>query len=230
MRTYKDEDRQVKKEKEKYVDTRVVTPQGRLSFPYLHTPDVGRSEYSDGRIKTDLIISKADFKEQGTALVNMVVDVARDFFGDEGLTLNDFAHPFKDTDKLPKDRRQKLPESVRDGHIIIRAKFWGKDEDDRPEIIGPDKSVWGEKQVKKIEGGHWARLIVRPFGYPQQGGGVTLALSLVQYIKPDEVFGGRTSSIDMIDEMEVTPEDLGKFMEPEAEVEAKADDPLGGLV
>ena len=95
-----------------------------------------------------------------------------------------------------------------------------------------------EKQVRKIEGGHWARLIVRPFYYPQQGGGVTLALTLVQYIKPDESFAGKSSSIDLVDELEVSPEDLGDFMQKEEEPTVAesldnaldATDPMQGLV
>lgn len=194
--------------KKETLKLKVVTPAGRLSFPYLTKPDTGRT-YSDNKYKTDLLIPKAVWEKEGQKLIDAVLTVGRDFFGNPKLGLKDFKHPFKDTDKLEKiDEKQK-------GYVLIRAKT-----DNPPSIIGPNKNSSGAfadlspEEVQKIKGGDWGRLQVTVYPYSQQGGGVTFALNVVQFWKPDEAFGGgKAANIAMMDEMEV-PLESGDESQP----------------
>ena len=188
--------------------TKVLTPMGRFSFPYLAKPDEGR-KYSSGKYSVDLLIKKEDFKTEGKSLRDMVLKVGRQFFQDDSLELSDFKNPFKDMDKV---------DDVADyqkGCILIKAKS-----DYQPVIFGPDKAQLSSDEIAAIKGGDYGRLIVTVFGYEQQGGGVTLALSAVQFARAGEALGtGVKQYLSMIDEIEVTAD------EPELEKEeAKEED------
>src|SRR5688572_10081860 len=80
------------------------TPAGRLSYPNLAFPD-DRPQYGDGNYSCQLLISKATFKEKGSALKEAVMQVGRDAFGSKFDIKPGSMRPrspFKDTDKDDK--------------------------------------------------------------------------------------------------------------------------------
>jgi len=178
---------------------KIVTPIGRLSYPYLNEPDSGR-ENSDNKYKTDLLIPKATWKAEGKTLKEAVLAVGREFYKDKSLELSDFANPFKDTDKLEK---YSDIEEVK-GCILIRCKSEFK-----PTLVNAQKEEMSEAQRKEIKGGDYARLVVAVYPYPNGEGGVTLGLNLVQFVKPGEAFGGgKAAALAQIDEIEIEPDDI----------------------
>lgn len=172
------------------------TPLGRLSYPFLDKRDEGR-QYSDNKFKTDLLIPKDVWKKEGKALTEAVLAVAKEHYG-KAMKLKDFKHPFKDMDLDPDCSENEK------GHIMIRAKAINA-----PIVVGPDKKPLSPERVQALKGGDYAKLAVVPFPYSQQGGGVSLGLNAVQFAREGEAFGqGRTASIEVFEEMEVTTDDL----------------------
>lgn len=181
----------------------MATPVGMLSFPFLSKRDVGR-QYSDDKYKTDLLIPKAVFAAEGMALKQAVLDVAKAYLKQPDITWADFAHPFKDTDKLKnKDGSPKIVDPRQKGMILIRCKTKNK-----PLIVGPTKKELNAEQVAALKGGDWARLVVWIYGYGDKG--VTMGLNLVQFSREGEAFGGgaQARNLDYIDEMEVPLDDV----------------------
>lgn len=185
-----------------------TSPLGMFSFPYLAAPDSGRPE-SDNKHKVDLLIKKEVFKTEGKAMTEAVLQVAREYFGKPKIQLKDFKNPFMDMDTVDgADDRTK-------GHIRVRAKS-----EYQPLIVGADKEELSADDIKKIKGGDFGRIVCVAYPYSQQGGGVTLGLNLVQYARPGEALGqGRKAYLDMIDEIEVTLDDVET---EEAEEETKS--------
>lgn len=179
---------------------------GRFNFPYLSQPDTGR-EYSDGAFKTDLLITKALFKEKGRAWQDAVLKVGKEYFGDKFSLKGKWRVPFKDT-----DTDDKIENEAMKGCILVRAKS-GKRGDKpaiKPLIIGPRKNAEGkfveltEQEIANIKGGDWGMLNVVVYPYDQSGGGVTFGLNAVQYWKADEGFGqGRAKLLESAEEMEL---------------------------
>jgi len=190
-----------KRKDDKKESTKVLTPMGRFSYPNLATPDEGR-KYSDGKYKTDLLMTKEDFKVDGKALREMVLKVGRAFYNDESLALTDFWNPFKDMDKV---------EDIQDhekGCVCITAKS-----DYPPAVFGPDKEPLDAEEIAAIKGGDYGRLIVSVYPFSHGDGGVTLALVGVQYARAGKAFGqGQKALLNMLDEIEVSAD------EPEIEV------------
>jgi hypothetical protein len=205
------------KESKKY--PRVVTPEGRISFPYLAAPDTGR-EYSDDKYKADLLIDKEVWKSSPHAkkLKAAVIKVAQQTWPSKGIeTLEDFKHPFKNTDSI-----RNCPENMKNC-ILIKAKS-----NFAPIIVGPRKNEDGdfedlsEKAVKAIKGGDWGRFSVAVVPYTQSGGGVTLCLNVVQFKQEGEPLGeGRSKSLENLDEFEVDVDDLEESEEEEEEKPAR---------
>lgn len=196
--------------KQKTEKVTVVSPVGRFSFPYLSAPDTGRT-YSDDKYKTDLLIKKEDWKLSGKPLMDAVLKVARDFYGKPKIQLKDFKNPFTDMDTVD-DCDPKLK-----GHIRIRAKS-----EFQPRMYGPDKERLEEEAVKTIKGGDYGRIVVAVYPYSQQGGGVTLGLNAVQFARTGEALGqGDKAILEMLDEIEVTEDDLESVEEETEEAEEK---------
>lgn len=173
---------------------RVVTPTGRIVFPYLAEPDSGR-QYSDGKYKVDILFPKSSWKEDGAELREQVLGVAQAYYGKK-VKFADFKHPFKDGDTKQQDYFK--------GHVYITAKSQFA-----PTVVGPDKSVFDKERIMKIKGGDYARLVVVVYPYDQSGGGVTLGLDIVQFSHEGEALsGGRAASMAMLDELEVDLSDL----------------------
>lgn len=187
---------------------KIVTPIGRLSYPYLNETDSGR-ENSDNKYKTDLLITKDVWKKEGKALKEAVLLVGRKFYKDKSLELSDFANPFKDTDVLKKYSDSKEIK----GHILIRCKS-----EFLPIVVNAQKKELSDAERKQIKGGDYARLVVAVYPYPNGEGGVTLGLNLVQYVKPGAALGGgKAAALAQIDEIEIEPDDIDTEDEEEEE-------------
>lgn len=184
----------------------VITPVGRMNYVWLSKPDTGR-EYSDEKYKFDLIFNKDKWKEEGKALRVAVIQEARKFFNNPSIkSLSEFRHPFKDGDeKESKDGAYK--NTI---YITVKSKF-------QPKVLGPDKKELAAPDVEKIKSGDYARAVVAVIPYPHKGGGISLALNVVQFARVGEPIGGgaAAASINLLDELDVdldnvdldTPED-----------------------
>lgn len=178
--------------------TKLWTPPGRISFPFFTAPDVGRS-MSDGKFKTDLLIPKGVFTEQGKELQAVVLEVGRDKFGSKFSLRGEWKIPFKDTDTDPK-----IPDNQK-GCILVRAKS-----KIAPKFIGPKndsetgKPIYlSHDQVAALKGGDYGKLYVYVYTYEQKGGGVTLGLNGFQFWKTGEGFGqGSAQLLDTATEFE----------------------------
>lgn len=207
--------------KPKYIQ--VWAGPGRFSFPYLSAPCT-TGQYPDDKYKTDLIITKATFKDKNSELQQTVLEVGRDAFGSSfKLTSKSPLSPFKDTDK-----DEKITNEAMKGCIVIRAK-----NKKPPYIIGPAKvngafPELSEKQVSDIKGGDWGKLLVSVFSYEQQGGGVSFGLDTVQFWKQGEAFGqGRSRMLESAEELETDLEDADedvKSSKGSKQVEEEEDD------
>lgn len=202
-----------KKAKEKVT---ITTPIGRLSFPYLAEPDSGR-QYSDDKYKTDILIPKPVWVEQAKGVIEAVLKVGREYFGNPKLQLKDFKNPFFDM-----DNDSDCPDFAK-GHVRLRAKSQFA-----PVVIGPKKGtdgrfpVWDKEQIAKIKGGDHARIVCAVYGYPQQGGGVTLGLNVVQFAYEGGAIGqGVTELINSIDEIEVEIDDPAEMTDTEDSQESE---------
>lgn len=193
------------------------TGKGFASFPYLAAPDTGRPQ-SCNKYSLDIFVAKPDFKISGPALLEAVLRIGRAGKGDPKAILKDFKLPFTDVDKLSDEKKAKLPEQVRSGFMLIKARS-----KNQPLITGPKKidgrwAALNPDEVKTITGGDICNMVVGPFWYSQQGGGVAFGLNIVQFIQKGKPFGGQgvAQSLEQLHEMEVTAED--------AAVDAGSDD------
>lgn len=153
----------------------VLTPKGRINYPYLVNPDTGR-EYSDDAYKLDFLIPKDLFI--GSDLEKAIQEIAVAEFG---------AAKAKKV-KLPQKflwEEEGIPESMKD-FVQVRAK----NKNDRPLIVNGQKEELDSDEIAKIKSGDHAILYVTVFPYNQQGGGISLGLDIVQYIKKGEQFEG----------------------------------------
>lgn len=183
----------------------VLSPVGIINFPYLITADSGRP-MSDNKWKMDFYISKDKFKTDGKPLVDAVLQVARAYFGKPTISLKDFKNPFVDTDTLTNvDARLK-------GHVRLRVKSTFK-----PLVVGPGKEELSEDAIKNIKGGDLCRFVGVAYPYSQQGGGVTIGLNVVQFVRSGDALGGGASAmLSLIDEIEVPLEDPTETQETES--------------
>ena len=150
----------------------VVTPKGRLSWPYL-TRKNEEGEYPSGKFETKLLIPKdADI----SALKAAVMAVAQEAFGDKIKSLADLGHnPLTDGDGKGKENA---------GCWSIRPKSNFK-----PGIV--DRSKNNLTDEDEVFSGQFARLSVTPFSFVSAGKpGVTFSLENVQIIGGGERFGG----------------------------------------
>lgn len=185
---------------------RLLTPEGRFSYPYLSAPDTGR-EYSDDKYKVDLLIDKEVWKNSEAAKklkAAVLATAKKQPWGRDVESFDDFKHPFKTTDSI-----RNCPENMKNC-ILIRAKSTFA-----PMVVGPKKNEDGdwdelnEKQVKELKGGDWGKLLVAIVPYSQQGGGVSLCLDIVQFKQNGTPLGdGRSASLNLLDEMEVETDEL----------------------
>jgi hypothetical protein len=223
-----------KTKKEKKERVRIWSPPGRFSFPWLATPDSGRT-YSDDAYKSDLFILKPTWKEYGDALKEAVLQVGRDAFGTKFKFGGQWRTPFKDTDK-----DDKIVDETQKNCILIRAKskparsgrFQGVAR--QPVVFGPRKDSKGNfpqltlEEIEAIKGGDWGKLMCDVFAYDQSGGGVTFGLSAVQFWKEGDPFGQGLArlmeTVEELEEEEVDEVDEDEVDEAEAEEDESEED------
>jgi hypothetical protein len=189
----------------------IATPIGRINWPFLLKPDVGR-QYSDDKYKADIFWLASDFKESGADLKAAVLKVGREFFKDNSLKLSDFKNPFKKGD----DKENPGP---LEGCIYVTAKS-----NNKPKVLGPKKDEWNDEQIASIKSGDYVRFILSVFPYSQSGGGVSVGLNVVQFAYAGESIGGGTAaSIALLDSInveldDVTAEDAGDLGDDEEDL------------
>jgi hypothetical protein len=189
---------------------RIVTPTGRIVFPYLSEPDEGR-QYSDGKYKVDILFSKDTWKEQGKELREAVLEVAKQYYGKKTIKFSDFKHPFKDGDTKQQDYYKNCY------YITPKSQF-------EPAVVGADKTAFAKDRIRQIKGGDYARLVVTIYPYDQSGGGVTLGLEILQFAHEGEALsGGRAAAMSMIDELDVELSDLDVVESEDNTVEEEDD-------
>lgn len=190
--------------KKKQVDkVKFVSGIGMLSYPHIASPDTGRAE-SSNKYSVDLLLPADTFKEENTGLIKAVLQVGREYFEDDSLTLSDFKNPFYDMDE-DEDCDPRLK-----GHIRIRAKS-----EFEPLVIGPKKNSKGQfdaldtEEIKNIKGGDFAKISGVVYPYSQKGGGVTISLDVVQFVQAGEPLGqGKKAFLDMMGEVEVDVDEV----------------------
>jgi len=188
----------------------VKTPSGRLLYPHLVEQNT-QGKYPSNAWETQLLISKADWKKEGKELREAVLAVGRDYFQDPKLTLDDFPNPIKDGD----DKEQELYHD----HILIRAK----NRQAPPRIVNVKKKDLDEDEIAAIKSGDYGRLVVTVAPYEPQGGGVTLYLTIVQYItKGVAIGGGAAAALELLDEVNI--DDLEEDEEETDEEETEEDE------
>jgi len=173
-----------------------VTPIGRINWPFLVEPDLGR-QYSDGKFKADIFWDAGEFKEAGKELRQAVLKVGRDFFKDDSLKLTDFKNPFKKGDD--KENPGALA-----GTIYMTAKS-----KNRPTVLGANKTEWDLEKIRSLKSGDHVRFVVSVFPYSQSGGGVSVGLNAVQFAYEGEsIGGGSAASVALLDEIKVELDDI----------------------
>lgn len=177
-------------------DGPVVTPVGIIAYPFLSKPDVGRAN-SSGKYTVRLYITKDEWKKSAKPLVEAVRAKGRDLKGKD-VTLKEFKHPIYDVEKLEEEKRNKLPEQLRTGYMFLNCA--GKRQ---PIVKDASLNTLSNEDIDKIRGGDHCRLVLQPYTYPQQGGGVALGLNIVQYkCKGEFAIGGGSSGAELLTEME----------------------------
>lgn len=206
-----------KKKKGKSDKVLVVSPVGRINYPFLLKKDEGR-KYSSGKFSIDLMFDKTRWFSKnddeikkgltGKELRLAVLKVGRAHFKDAALQLADFANPFKDGD-VKEDAGEHLK-----GQIIIRAKSEFK-----PLVFNAAKAEMTDEEIGKIKSGDFARAVYSIYPYTQGDGGVTCGLQYLQFQQVGPAIGGgRTAALALLSELEV---DLGDMP---ADDEAPASD------
>lgn len=189
---------------------RIVTPIGRIIYPYLLTKDVGRQN-SSNKYSVQLLIPKKEWKKEGADIRDCILRVGQKYFEDKSLDLEDFANPIHDGDD------KAATGEFYAGQIYLVAKS-----DYQPAVIDGKKKDLKEDRVRRIKSGDYARLVCTI--YPYEQGGVTMGLEVVQFVREGEaITGGRAQSIEMLDEMEIEDdEDLEDPMEEDEDEEEEA--------
>lgn len=179
-----------------------TTPIGVLNYLYLTKPDTGR-EYSDNKYKFDLLFNKDRWQEEGKPLRQIVIMEAREFFGNPNIkSIKEFKNPFKDGDEKDMEKEASKP-YANHIYITVKSKF-------KPKVLGPDKKALSDEQIESLKSGDYGRAVVAVIGYKQKGGGITLALNVLQFARAGKAIGGGASaaSIELLDELEIELDDV----------------------
>lgn len=188
---------------EKSQKVRCVTPAGRFSYPFFVEPKTG-GQYPSNKYEVDLLVTPQDFNSAaGKVLQDAVVLAAQDLFGDSTISSwEEFQSPFKEVEGPDGET-----------YIRIRAKSAYK-----PTVYNAQKEEMDDEEIAEVKGGDFGRLVVTLYAWDKKEGGVSLNLDSAQFWKRGEPFGqGRSAAIEMLDEMEVTMEDLDESAEDESD-------------
>lgn len=157
----------------------IITPMGRLSWPYLFKVN-SEGDYPSGKYEAELIIPK-------TLDIQPMVKAALEMLHREEAPntrkLSETAHPpIKDGDKKDFEGNH--------GHWIIKAKNKIK-----PVIVGVERGPDGkfkpfDNPEEHAFPGANARLSINPYYYSKKGGGIGWSLRGVQIFPGGERFAG----------------------------------------
>ena len=168
-------------------ETKVTTPKGRLSWPYLAKPDVGR-ENSSNKYNTDLVIRPEDWAKDGIGLKieKAVLDVWNAAFPSQR---KDSPKLVPSTIKYIAENDQSVSEEIR-GCIVLRGK-----NSTQPKVVDAQVVEMGQAQIEGIKSGDYAKLFLGVFSYNKKGNkGIAFGLNAVQFIQSFRPFN---RAIDM---------------------------------
>lgn len=193
----------VKKKAKVSVDKAVgyVTPVGRLLRVCILQP-AKQDQYNDGtKFRVDIAWKKDKFKADplGIQLLKATLAVGKAFFKDQSLTLQDFKHPFLDGDES-------------DWKPVEGCFFCRPSSQFQIAVCGPGgfEDKWSESQIRSIKAGDFARLVVNPFPYPTNGGGISFGVNALQFVQVGKALeGGNLKALKVFEEVEVDIDSLG---------------------
>lgn len=179
---------------------KMITPIGRLSFPYVFEKAKSMEEGKEGKYEITLLIPKS---EDISELRKELERIGKEAFGAKFLGLEKLkSPPIRDGD----DKGEGDPAF---NHWIIRGKS-----SQRPLVVDALKNRVDSKDA--IYGGAYGRLNITPASYsvPTQWG-VTLYLNAVQKVRDGERFGGggisAEEAFEALSESEVGTQDDPHF-------------------
>lgn len=211
----------------------IALPPGRCSFPFLAKPDSGR-EYSDDAYKFDHIIAgstwtsarpktqkKYDAEVKDRAKKGMPELAPFDKWVKDGQTWKAYVEEaliLVASDLLGKkvalkDVKKHFIKELGDdvdaqmkGCVMIRCK----NKKNRPGVQDSQGTDLLVEDIAKIKGGDYVQPAVTVYGYSQSGGGVTVGLNMVRFLKVGEPFGaGNARHLGLLDDIEVTADNFG---------------------
>ncbi len=195
----------------------VLTPYGRLSFANLAQPREFKKGDNKPMFGCSILYPKPEF-------IGKTRDDGNPFspWGDAAkhdLKLVKELHDARVLDEWPSEKkRPKLNDPFKDGddekwggyagHIFIRAKTKFA-----PTLIDSRKNeIPADKIEDVLYAGCWVRAIVGTYTYEDTGNnGVGFGLQLVQFVRDDEVFSGRSVDLEELEDLpdeDLAPDDL----------------------
>lgn len=174
-----------KDQKQDRSKTTVTTPEFRISYPKVFTPEINKlSKKSEYSIEA-LFPLKA---EMGPLKAAAEAACIKTFGADKTKWPKNLRSPFRDQKEKAKDG--KLPEGLIPGAVFMRFKCDSTKH--KPVIV--DQNVQPIIEESKFYAGGWARASVNAFAYSQGGNnGVSFGLNSLQFTKDDQPFSGRPS-------------------------------------
>lgn len=193
----------------------VMSPIGRFYYPTVVEArgDVGKEKFS-----TDLFVSVADMAKPAGQLFLKAVNTAISAKFGKGTTYED----------VPDSPVVKLDEAP--GHPKGCFRIRAKTSIDYPPTLknaATETISADSKEAKKIKSGDYGRIAVSTWFYTYKGKeGLSLNLDLLQFWKSGEpIAGGSEKALKLVDELEVSEEDLEDFDdEDESEEEDDSED------
>lgn len=171
---------------------RVITPEARLSYPYLFEKSEGMNG-AEGKYQCELIFEPGADLSELRAAANAA---AKDKWGDN--IPKNLRSPFRkgDDDREDKDGYE--------GRVFIGARS-----KDRPGIVvGRDRHACTDPS--EIYGGCWVKASVTAFAYDTSGNkGVSFALNNVWKLRDGEPFGSRRNASEEFGEEEIDEDAFG---------------------
>ncbi|HEX8873110.1 MAG TPA: ssDNA-binding protein, partial [Nitrosospira sp.] len=168
----------------------IITPEFRVSFPYVFEPQESLDAQGKPRKRYSLVMlfpSDADLK----LLKKALYDVAVYQFGPDTKTWPQFRNPLKDqADKAVKFKGYQAG--------CLYASAVSKE---KPGLVGPDRVAICEPS--QFYAGCWARATINPYFYDAKGKGFSFGLRNLQKTRDGEPLGNRSNPEDDFELVEV---------------------------
>lgn len=179
-----------------------ATPVGQLIWINLAEPRPLTAPMQAGKYTCTVVFDKKDSEQQAVikSLVETVIEVGREAYGDNSLKLADFPQ------SVLKDGDDKA-----DTHPYLAGKWYVSSSTGSkfpPKVYGAvlSKGTMTTEQIQNISQGDYGRLVVNVAAYktPAQNG-VTSYLSFVQFAKKGEYIGGGGAIGSLLGDLDVEP-------------------------